>query len=321
MSFIRRPENRSEPKIKVWVSPMESRRREFLTSPGESLLLPLQAMDIADRLSRWTRYSNLPKESVVSSPLVAVPLSTRDAGSRFPAETEPSAFWHPQLWLPERLAFPADDERIDVWAIRVALELTITGLYDVETGTWLDVLSTVGLDSEDLVVQARITEWLEGAPDEELDAIDLSAGLDDLHDVDWSREQAEELLPLLVPASWAVLSNDLIGMASEALSDEDADNASLAEDAQTILFLAQGSIGDGPAGVEGEETPVALWDRILADLPNWTARSLTEIVDGPFDALVESLYTIRNDYWVFVEALWESRAASGTDVAIAPVSA
>ena len=181
----------------------------------------------------------------------------------------------------------------------------------VESGTWLDVLSTVGLDADDEVVQARIVEWLEGAPDAELDSIDLSAGLDDLEDVDWSREQAEELLALLVPASWAVLSNDLITMVSDALSDEELSPETLAMDTRTVIFLAQGAIGDGPAGLEGEEPTIDLWERILADLPNWPQRELTEIIDGPLDALIESLYTIRNDYWVFVEALWENQTASG----------
>ncbi|QNE48698.1 hypothetical protein F1C58_16705 (plasmid) [Glaciihabitans sp. INWT7] len=289
---------------------MEIRRRQFLTSPGESLLLPMQAMAIADRLSRWTRYSNLPKEVIVSSPLLAIPLSKREPGQRWPAIAEPSAFWHPQLWLPERLTAPETGERTDVWAVRVALELTITGLYDVETGTWLDVLSTVGLDSEDPVVQARITEWLEGEPDEDLDRIDLSDGMNDATEVDWSRQQAEDLLALLVPASWAVLSNDLIAMASESLSDEALDIEILTNDAKTILYLAQGSIGDGPAGAEGEESPASLWGRILADLENWPLRPLQTLIDGPFDALVESLYSIRNDYWVFVEALWENRVTA-----------
>lgn len=296
---------------------MEFRRRQFLTSPGESLLLPLQAMNIADRLSRWTKYSILPKEAIISSPLVAVPLATRAPGSRWPATTEAAAFWHPLLWLPPRLAAPAEGELINVWAVRIALELTVTGLYDVESGTWLDILSTVGLDADDEIVQARITEWLDGAPDAELDSIDLSAGLDDPDEIDWSRAQAEELLALLVPASWAVLSNDLITMASDALSDEELDAETLAMDTRTIIFLAQGAIGDGPIGVEGEEPTADLWARVLDDLPNWPQRDLTEIIDGPLDALIESLYTIRNDYWVFVEALWENQTAAGTEVATA----
>jgi hypothetical protein len=286
---------------------MEFRRRQFLTSPGESLLLPLQAMNIADRLSRWAKYSRLPKEAIVSSPLVAVPLATRVPGSRWADATDPAAFWHPLLWLPPRLAAPAAGERIDVWAVRIALEVTMTGLYDVETGTWLDILSTIGLDVDDEITQARITEWLDGGADEDLDSIDLSSGLDDPADLDWSRAQAEELLALLIPASWAVLSNDLISMASDTLADEDLDADMLSLDARTILYLAQGSIGDGPAGLDGEEPPSALWERILEDLVHWPHRPLEDLIDGPFDALIESLYTIRNDYWVFVEALWENQ--------------
>jgi hypothetical protein len=215
------------------------------------------------------------------------------------------------MWLPDRLSAPSADDSSDVFAVRVALELTITGLYDVETGTWLDILSTVGLDVDDDIVQARITEWLEGAPDAELDSIDLSSGLDDPSDIDWSRAQAEELLALLVPASWAVLSNDLITMASDALADEDINPTDLAVDARTIVYLAQGSTEDG------QESAAALWDRILDDLVNWPHRTLEELTEGPFDALIESLYTIRNDYWVFVEALWEDSGAGTPEVAAA----
>ena len=56
----------------------------------------------------------------------------------------------------------------------------------------------------------------EGSSDADLDRIDISEGLD-VGDPTWSLGQAEELLPLLVPASWAVLTNDLIGTASDAL--------------------------------------------------------------------------------------------------------
>jgi hypothetical protein len=292
---------------------MDLRRRQFLTSPGETLLLPLQAWTIAERLKLTRDYTNLPKESLVSSPLVVVPIPKRPAGQQWPVDTEPAAFWHPLLWLPERLREPQADEPTDVWAVRVALELTVTGLYDMETGTWLDVLSTVGLDSEDPVVQARITEWLEGEPDPDLDRIDLTAGMTSPDgELEWSREEAESLLALLVPASWAVLSNDLITMASEALADENITNESLASDAQTITLLAIGSIGEGPSAVEGEEKPSSLWDRIEADLVNWPGRTLETNKAGPFDALVESLYAIRNDYWVFVEALWENGTADAS---------
>ena len=129
--FPSRPENTSSVTDKIWDPPMDVRRRQFLTSPGESLLLPLQALAIADRLSKWTRYSRLPKSFIISSPLLAVPIAQREPGKLWPADTEPSAFWHPILWLPERLVAPFDGERTDVWAVRVALEVAITGLHEV----------------------------------------------------------------------------------------------------------------------------------------------------------------------------------------------
>jgi hypothetical protein len=297
---------------------MEFRRRQFLTEPGESLLLPLRAMEIVERLFTITRESGLSKEQIVTSSLVSIPLFRRNAGQRWSPETEPSLFWHPLLWLPERLAYPNAGVRADVWAISVALEMTVAGLYDVESGTWVDILATVGLDSEDVVTQARITEWLEGASDPELDAINLSAGLDIPDDLSWSLAEAEELLPLLVPASWAVLSNDLIATASDALEDADPnDIPALADQARAILYVAQGSIGDGPAGIDGEESPSQVWARVLSELHIWPSQPLEAIVDGPFDQVIESLYSIRNDYWVFVEALWETQNGGSPDGAAA----
>ena len=98
---------------------MEYRRRQFLTRPGESLLLPLQAMDIVEPLTALTRSSGLDNASIVSSPLVAVPLARRDPASRWPANIEVQLLWKPLFWLPERLAYPADHVSNDTWAISV----------------------------------------------------------------------------------------------------------------------------------------------------------------------------------------------------------
>ncbi|MFF3064161.1 hypothetical protein ACFVQ3_06365 [Oerskovia sp. NPDC057915] len=101
-------------------------------------------------------------------------------------------------------------ETYDEWATRVALEMTESGpviiddrqwvllhdpshgrhvrplgpddadlvpLYDPITGTWLDVLSTVGLDVDDPAHLARVERWLAGDDDEALDAVDLDVFL------------------------------------------------------------------------------------------------------------------------------------------------
>ncbi|MFF2623631.1 hypothetical protein [Oerskovia jenensis] len=101
-------------------------------------------------------------------------------------------------------------ETYDEWATRVALEMTESGpvsidgerwvllhdphhgrhvrafgpgdedlvpLYDPITGTWLDVLATVGLDVDDPAHLARVERWLAGDDDEVLDAVDLDAFL------------------------------------------------------------------------------------------------------------------------------------------------
>ena len=116
----------------------------------------------------------------------------------------------------------------DEWAVRVALELSesapievggrkwvrmynfaganfvrpvtehdryLVDLYDPHTGTWLDVLSTVGLDTDDPADLARVERWLEGAPDPALDAIDLERLLlAGGRNPDWALDRTHRLL-------------------------------------------------------------------------------------------------------------------------------
>jgi len=101
-------------------------------------------------------------------------------------------------------------EAYDEWALRVVLELVesapvvveggrwlllhdpahgrhvrpaepgddaLEPLYDVHSGTWLDVLATVGLDVDDPADLGRVRAWLDGAPDAALDGVDLDRHL------------------------------------------------------------------------------------------------------------------------------------------------
>jgi hypothetical protein len=119
-------------------------------------------------------------------------------------------------------------ETYDEWAVRVALEMTEAGpvhiggkhwvllhdpaaerhvraavpqddqlvpLYDQSDGTWLDVLSTVGLDVDDDDDLARVGRWLAGDDDEALDAVDLDTFLQAAdRDPDWALRRAQRPL-------------------------------------------------------------------------------------------------------------------------------
>ncbi|MBE7698827.1 hypothetical protein H9623_00715 [Oerskovia sp. Sa1BUA8] len=119
-------------------------------------------------------------------------------------------------------------ETYDEWATRVVLEMTESGpvvidgerwvllhdphrgrhvrplgpsdehlvpLYDPTTGTWLDVLATVGLDVDRPDDLARVGRWLAGEDDEALDAVDLDRFLHAAdRDPTWALDRTQRVL-------------------------------------------------------------------------------------------------------------------------------
>lgn len=156
--------------------------------PGEQLVLfhHIDPVAFFERI-RWFRdTAGLADEQVVASLLCGVPLPVAekdDLGliARWPSESA-DILWLPVFWLPEALALrytvqSEDGERVetdDEWAIRVAIELTGSGLYDPETGSWLDVFAAHGIDKDAPDTALRVAAWLEGESDPQLDAIDLT---------------------------------------------------------------------------------------------------------------------------------------------------
>lgn len=286
---------------------MEIRRRTYLTQPGEALVLATSASLIASRNADFINATGLTQDDVHSSPLVTYPIPLLPESGRWPATMNPAALWHPLFWLPELIANPLEDEDYDQWAIRVCLEIVVSGLYDVETATWTDALSTVGLDGDDPQTQARIRHWLAGNPDPDLDRINLSIAYADEGRGTWAIEQADNLYPIITQASWAILSGDLAQQLSYSATRDNITVEDLAHDTRTVIYLAQGVLGDEiPAADETSEPPAQLWERVFDDIQHWQHRSREDVVNGPLHALHDSLTKIRDDYWVFVEALNEA---------------
>ncbi len=88
---------------------------------------------------------------------------------------------HPIFWLfgdvlmaqsaPASSEF--DTEPVMVTALRLALQMEITGLFDVENGEWANILDAIGLNVEDPFDVIRIKAWQNGAADSLLDGFNL----------------------------------------------------------------------------------------------------------------------------------------------------
>lgn len=92
--------------------------------------------------------------------------------------------WHPMFWLGRDYVAPLYVEQADgdiqvlegqdEWLYRLFLELEHSGLYDSETGTWVDVLATyLDIDIEQEKDAARVQSWIDGADDAALDAFSV----------------------------------------------------------------------------------------------------------------------------------------------------
>lgn len=299
---------------------MEHRRRTFLTEPGEPLILARSALDVVERFSQFAAETGLDGRYIAANPIIAMPLPmlSRQAGPRgWPVDLNPAVMWNPLFWLPERVAMryrfegESDDEQIETeseWSVRVALETTLSGLYDPSDATWLDVLSVAGLDIADAQVQARVQAWLAGDDDEDLDSIDLTALMEHPENPHWAADVAAGLMVTLQSASWAVLADDLARSADEvALDAQTLDEAR----AQTVTLanLALGVLGQVPAASPGLNAPAERWEEISRSAPTFNG-DLSQLLEGDLTELGESFYGIRDDYWVFVESLDEEANAN-----------
>jgi len=211
-------------------------RRPFLSAPGERLLMTNDPVTYIERFEEFAIVSGIPEERILAMPLIAtplpVPIKAPAGGLARWTMANPSFFWHPLMWLPERLALRAQYRTVDprsggtsidyevepddTWAIRVVTALSGAGLYDAETGTWLDVLAYFGLNINDPVDYARVERWVAGDADNLLDAIDLSEQFDFGTTIGDEVQIAADLAASLVPAQWSITAARIAELVLEA---------------------------------------------------------------------------------------------------------
>jgi hypothetical protein len=225
-------------------------RRPFLLEPGESLLVPRDPLrSLANHIGA-AQATGICQSGLVASRMseVPIPLAGGREGSRRVPGVRPESMWWPLLWLPPRLAYRVDyqiidgdvvvidpdglfgrdphaipharrgyevhRETVDVWAVRVFLEVEAAGLYDADSGTWLDVLASYGIDIGQPDDLERVSAWLEGASDAVLDEIDETFLRDGNHvppneDPTWAFRYSVATYADLLNATWAYGSETL----------------------------------------------------------------------------------------------------------------
>lgn len=205
---------------------MQTRRARYLLQPGESLTLPERTIPQVLRIGLARDILGLPDDRLITSPAVSFPLPAYADGAplRGTPGVRPDALRYPFMWLPEplreRLEIDTGSERgiilesDDAWALRVAFEMWGTGLYDVDSAGWLDVLALYDLDADDPAVQQRITAWWAGADDEDLDAIDISGVFvpEGEEDADWASIASLALVESFGKASVALSAVDTVAL-------------------------------------------------------------------------------------------------------------
>lgn len=284
---------------------MSAVRRRILTNPNESLLLCHSAFDLSSRFGEFADLSGVPETAILSTSLSAVPIPDYrkiEPGRRRWEGTRPEFMWHPLMWLPARLAerhvMVGDDRNIHeitpVYTLRVIAELAAANLYDAETGTWLDILSVVGLDITAPDVQSRVAAWLEGVEDEVLDAIDLTDLLVN-DDPEWAFDLAVDLaLPALF-ASWAVMANDMANIC-EMVTGADGEDVHSA--LSTIYYTGINELRTVPNGTES--TSDQFWTELGRALEDTPADQLATL---HLPRVVEYLERVRDEYWKHYESL------------------
>lgn len=271
---------------------MQIMLRKFVTEEGEPLLTPVGPFDAMLRLAQFQQATGIAVESIVTSPLCGMPVPLYPAqlpeGRRRWPGVRPEAMWHPLMWLPKQVRSrrmvsigdgPPTIEDDDLWVARVMVQLATAAhynpeddtwipLYDEPSGGWIDILALHNLNVETVEVQDRIAAWLDGAPDPDLDGIDLTNCFEDDEQMpDWAVVYAWNAIGALLPAAYAVHASALADHIDDVLSSSDTDSQMLTEVFRLITSIAADSFTE----VEGE----AQWWTELFDAWDGSVEQLT----------------------------------------------
>ncbi|MCC3299486.1 hypothetical protein [Arthrobacter caoxuetaonis] len=297
---------------------MDIKRRQLLTAPGEGLLLAKSALDAVERFSDWQTATGLHPSRFVFGELCSVPLPVYTAvapGRRQFSEVNPEVMWHPLFWLPPTIAgrynLPTgpngelEPESNALWSLRVALELTASGLYSQDEG-WLDILHTVNIDVDSEADLARIREWQAGGHDDLLDSIDLGPYLHLEENPNWALQSALALEEPATQAQWAIVADSLMEMIWDAREDKTSNLPEYRGDLLLVSELAEVQLTHVPT--EGN-TAEEFWASITEALRDESYSTKQALTEGPVLMAEEWLRMTRDTFWESVTDLQTLPAA------------
>ena len=291
------------------------RRRPFLLEPD-----PIRVMV---NFGRFVEATGVPASSLVTSRLCALAVPTGQIRD-WPG-VRPDAAWLPLLWLPphlaERKSYAVGDDGLahavtsagsgaievrkeseEEWAVRVALELTASGFYDAETGTFVDVMDFIGIDVDTTEGQERLRAWLAGGRDDDLDlfatGLELEGHLKSTTEPDWALNEVIVSREHLVHCAYAAGTESLVETLSELKEALATDRAGL-DDAKalvvTVCIAAATWMEDLPLEDTGGNTEPEdeWWLERAADVEAFTG-DLAGFVEDHLDPAVERLTEIHN---------------------------
>lgn len=312
-------------------------RRQFILEAGESLLVTNDPMRCLANHVGAAHAISIRQSDLVASRMSPMPMPIRggrpDSGARRFPGIDPKMMWLPVLWLPARLrercrfqffdgdivvidehGFFAGDTRAvatpipgievntestDVWAIRVALELEACGAYDVDSGTWLDVLDAVGINVDEIEDVQRVESWLAGNPDEDLDRLqDIFMEQDsrDLYQEEpaWALSSALATYRDLLDATWALSSNsmlDAISQVTRGVEDGGITEASEAKFIANMLCMLA-----GPLLRWYSDDELEWWQEMSQSIERFSGSS-HDLIAGPLAEIDNRLAAVRDDTW------------------------
>jgi len=194
---------------------------------GEHLVVNLLPSLVIDRYAKLTEVFGLPEFQLASiQGLVSYPLPLVQDGSGLEPLarkiTNFDALSHPMVWLKGEITrqHPYTNEAGDtvlespeMVALRLAIMLEKSGLYDPMTGAWSDVTQMLNLDLNNPFDRSMIEQWQAGEPVDVLDNFTLDQHILQYASMEeYMARSTENATHVVVVGAWNSLMQALIGI-------------------------------------------------------------------------------------------------------------